>query len=306
MQDDISMTCSAVCATAVCFSPSRSTGKERDAESGLDNFGARYLGSSMGRFMSPDPGWFFATHLANPQSWNLYSYVLNNPLSNIDPDGYDCVYLNAAGTGAESVDPDSNGANKADCTGDGKNNKGTGGFWVDGTATQLTTYTNSNDVGLSGQKDDGTLTSSIYGQNPVDKQDPDMNTFGQQGWQGYVPPGFKMTSDPYPTRLFGTHWCGSGGGGVPTNALDAGCKAHDQCFDAAGISAASNAGGGSMTLQQAAAAQACNAALGAVAARNPGIPGSTRVSEWLKHGDQFMVITGGRVDGKLAPGTAIR
>src|SRR5271154_766083 len=30
------------------------TGKERDSESGLDNFGARYFGSSMGRFMTPD------------------------------------------------------------------------------------------------------------------------------------------------------------------------------------------------------------------------------------------------------------
>lgn len=31
------------------------TGKERDTESGLDNFGARYDASSMGRFMTPDP-----------------------------------------------------------------------------------------------------------------------------------------------------------------------------------------------------------------------------------------------------------
>src|SRR5271156_6160790 len=32
---------------------SRCTGKERDTESGLDYFGARYYGNSMGRFMSP-------------------------------------------------------------------------------------------------------------------------------------------------------------------------------------------------------------------------------------------------------------
>ncbi len=31
------------------------TGKERDSESGLDNFGARYNSSTMGRFMTPDP-----------------------------------------------------------------------------------------------------------------------------------------------------------------------------------------------------------------------------------------------------------
>ena len=30
------------------------TGKERDSESGLDMFGARYYRSSLGRFMTPD------------------------------------------------------------------------------------------------------------------------------------------------------------------------------------------------------------------------------------------------------------
>jgi RHS repeat-associated protein len=65
----------------------RYTGKERDAESGLDYFGKRYYGSSMGRWMSPDPGKVTAAHLANPQKWNKYNYVLNNPLSMFDPDG---------------------------------------------------------------------------------------------------------------------------------------------------------------------------------------------------------------------------
>jgi len=35
-------------------SPLRFTGKQRDAESGLDYFGARYYGSSLGRFVTPD------------------------------------------------------------------------------------------------------------------------------------------------------------------------------------------------------------------------------------------------------------
>jgi len=73
---------------------SRCTGKERDAESGLDNFGARYNASSIGRFMTPDSGADetlsvpvpFA-ELRNPQSLNLYSYVRNNPLRYTDPDG---------------------------------------------------------------------------------------------------------------------------------------------------------------------------------------------------------------------------
>ena len=47
------------------------TGKERDAESGLDNFGARYNSSSMGRFMSPDPENISSIlNQDDPQSWN--------------------------------------------------------------------------------------------------------------------------------------------------------------------------------------------------------------------------------------------
>jgi len=69
------------------------TGKERDTESGNDYFGARYYASSMGRFMSPDwdskPQAVPYASLADPQSLNLYSYVLNNPLSKTDPNGHD-------------------------------------------------------------------------------------------------------------------------------------------------------------------------------------------------------------------------
>jgi RHS repeat-associated protein len=64
------------------------TGKERDSESGLDNFGARFDASTLGRFMSPDGGAF---HFANPQSFNRYVYALNNPLRFIDPDGNDPI-----------------------------------------------------------------------------------------------------------------------------------------------------------------------------------------------------------------------
>jgi RHS repeat-associated protein len=62
------------------------TGKERDSESGLDNFGARYNGSSLGRFTSPDPS-MGSVRLENPQTWNRYTYVLNNPLRFVDPTG---------------------------------------------------------------------------------------------------------------------------------------------------------------------------------------------------------------------------
>jgi len=71
------------------------TGKERDAESGLDYFGARFLNSSMGRWMSPDWGERPMTipyaHIDDPQTLNLYSYVRNNPITGIDADGHQFV-----------------------------------------------------------------------------------------------------------------------------------------------------------------------------------------------------------------------
>jgi RHS repeat-associated protein len=62
------------------------TGKERDAESGLDYFGARYFSGAQGRWTSPDRP-FADQDITNPQSWNLYTYVRNNPLANIDRSG---------------------------------------------------------------------------------------------------------------------------------------------------------------------------------------------------------------------------
>ena len=71
------------------------TGKERDTESGLDYFGARYDSSTMGRFLTPD--WSATVEpvpyakMADPQSLNLYSYVQNNPLASVDTDGHQMI-----------------------------------------------------------------------------------------------------------------------------------------------------------------------------------------------------------------------
>jgi len=62
------------------------TGKERDAETGLDYFGARYLSAAQGRFTSPDK-LFADQDEASPQSWNLYAYTRNNPLRYVDRTG---------------------------------------------------------------------------------------------------------------------------------------------------------------------------------------------------------------------------
>jgi RHS repeat-associated protein len=64
------------------------TGYEKDQETGLDFAQARYYGEGLGRFTSVDPK-FESAKLDMPQSWNRYSYVINNPLAYTDPTGED-------------------------------------------------------------------------------------------------------------------------------------------------------------------------------------------------------------------------
>ena len=62
------------------------TSKERDIETGLDYFGARYYASMQGRFTSVDPE-NAGVDVRNPQTWNGYSYAIGNPVKYQDPDG---------------------------------------------------------------------------------------------------------------------------------------------------------------------------------------------------------------------------
>jgi RHS repeat-associated protein len=92
------------------------TGKERDQETGLDYFGARYNSSAQGRFTSPDPVSGTVLHILNPQRWNMYAYAVNNPLSYLDPDGRDAIAVkfgnlahNLGHSGVASVHHDGRG-----------------------------------------------------------------------------------------------------------------------------------------------------------------------------------------------------
>ena len=87
------------------------TGQERDVEvdSALDYFGARYMSAAQGRFTSPDEP-LADQQTRDPQSWNLYGYVRNNPLRFIDPSGRTCVpngsggYKDVEGPGGTCAD----------------------------------------------------------------------------------------------------------------------------------------------------------------------------------------------------------
>jgi RHS repeat-associated protein len=79
------------------------TGKERDSETGLDYFGARYYGSNMGRWMSPDPINLTRARLVNPSNTlNKYAYAANNPLKYIDRDGEDITIFYRPPSGASN------------------------------------------------------------------------------------------------------------------------------------------------------------------------------------------------------------
>lgn len=81
--------------TDTCAQNYKFTGKERDSETALDYFGARYYGSNMGRFTSGDEG---PLRAEDPQSMNRYAYARNNPLRFVEEGGYYWVeYTTIAG-----------------------------------------------------------------------------------------------------------------------------------------------------------------------------------------------------------------
>jgi RHS repeat-associated protein len=71
------------------------TGQFRDSETGIDYFNARYYGAALGRFTSADPDNVGADP-SDPQTWNGYSYVRNNPLVLTDPSG-ECFFCDLFG-----------------------------------------------------------------------------------------------------------------------------------------------------------------------------------------------------------------
>jgi RHS repeat-associated protein len=63
------------------------TGQNSDTVPSLYDFTFRRLSPSQGRWISPDPSGIAAVDPTNPQTWNRYAYVANNPLNAVDPEG---------------------------------------------------------------------------------------------------------------------------------------------------------------------------------------------------------------------------
>ncbi len=263
------------------------TGKERDTESGNDYFGDRYYASTMGRFLSPDPSQLYFADPTNPQSLNLYAYVQNNPLINIDPTGMECVWDD----GSFDSKDDPNTGSQAQCEG-GSN----GGHWIDPTAFATlglgdwSATPNQTLVGMMGQLQDTQSVTVTASAAATDLATSTVGGLVEDLIQPLQVGTFDLprsVTDPEsnnPYRLFHTKYCGPGGAGNPTGFLDAACRAHDACYKAARISFTNNLPGGSMTSAQASAAQGCNQALYNGARLSGNKPGAAAVRYWLTQG----------------------
>ena len=262
---------------------SRSTGKERDSESGNDYFEARYYGSSMGRFLSPDPSGLYYADPENPQSLNLYSYAQNNPLRNVDPDGLRCVWDD----GSFDAEDDKQTGNQGACEKAGGRWEKPGDYapgvdWAssnpDGTLTLHGVQGSAESVSVTATATGIATDTSLWGAGYL----ADVG-LAYANVSNYITGG----KDIAYYRFFMTHYCGPGGAGDPTGVMDRACKAHDECYAAAGLDASVNTSStATLTLQQASAAQSCNQALYNAARANPKASGSTLLRLWLTKGDQ--------------------
>ena len=80
------------------------TGQTQDTAAGIYDFLFRQYSPTQGRWLVPDPAGLAAVDITNPQTWNRYAYVANNPLANKDPLGLYCAVGIACSQGGGSYD----------------------------------------------------------------------------------------------------------------------------------------------------------------------------------------------------------
>ena len=71
------------------LSPMHFTGLQLDPETGMSHTLNRQYPMNLARWLTPDPAGLKAVKLQDPQTWNMYAYVRNNPTTLVDPKGTD-------------------------------------------------------------------------------------------------------------------------------------------------------------------------------------------------------------------------
>jgi hypothetical protein len=262
--------------------------------------------------LSPDPSGLYFASPTNPQSFNLYSYALNNALTKTDPTGLYCYYGDTGGGAQNAADVQDSSqfdyqSSESECTAPDAN--GNTGQWINDAATHYTAQGWVDDdnrpqqytMATGGSLNSSPITSAMQmaAGLPLDAVATvgglaadigiGVGNLASLAVGGRTTPIF---------RFFSSHYCGSGGAGTPNGVIDQACQAHDNCYSTAGIDASANVSGGpTLNLAQATAAQGCNQALYGAARKHPGAVGASGVRLWLTVGDQtpFGYI--------LAPGT---
>jgi RHS repeat-associated protein len=284
------------------------TGLERDAEgnSNLDHAQFRQYSSAMGRWISPDP-YDGSMDISNPQSLNRYTYVENGPLTNTDPSGLvipgglppvslglSTGVIVAAGIGAAAIGvfeigKDLGWWDKPQYSGDPSEPRPNGHIWDE---DQFPIHYGPNIAGALGLPNSGcefgacgfqpgSAGATVSVASGVLKQLSSIYLFGPY-WL-----------DPFDSnhRLFGTHYCGPGGGGDETGTLDHYCHIHDDCYAGFKVSASVNLPGNHstpLTSAQIAGITGCNQRLSDAARSLGSTYGAAAVNSWLTHGYGFL------------------
>lgn len=143
------------------------TGEFHDTETGLDNYQYRSYNPKLGRWMTPDPSSLKFSTLSNPQSFNLYAYVMNDPLKYLDGHGLELEECTESGG-----EDDGCGWDGGSTGGGGGGSGGGGGGATDPCATDPFCVTVTTDPPVDPCPPDTCTTVTVNPDPPIDPEPP--------------------------------------------------------------------------------------------------------------------------------------
>ena len=152
------------------------TAQTEDTTPGLYDFLFRQESSSQSRWLVPDPAGLAAVDITNPQTWNRYAYLANNPLNAVDPKG---LYL--CETDAET--------GQTMCDGNGAPGGGGGGGGGDDCDAECMLQQAKQNAGVALSNDNSNCASVVDGGTGIAAATIAGQGFGTIGIGGNMPAG---------------------------------------------------------------------------------------------------------------------